>query len=153
LRPLTSSGLKHPTAYCGLRLCLSLRLLATLMRTTPCEYLIFSQKTGHKISIKPTDVDGNSQSTRVARLFIRGDLVPYAGSETCVLGDYADDFDGMRRLRSSAFLSARSPIGQHSRQHLPPATAVMAAATLCSPRRLPYRPNSDSRLGLGSSRS
>ena len=29
--------------------------VAALMQTTPCEYLIFSQKTGHKISIKPTN--------------------------------------------------------------------------------------------------
>jgi hypothetical protein len=29
--------------------------VAALMQTTPCEYLIFSQKTGHKILIKPTN--------------------------------------------------------------------------------------------------
>jgi len=29
--------------------------VAALMQTAPCEYLIFSQKTGHKISIKPTN--------------------------------------------------------------------------------------------------
>jgi hypothetical protein len=29
--------------------------VAALMQTTPCEYPIFSQKTGHKISIKPSD--------------------------------------------------------------------------------------------------
>ena len=29
--------------------------VGALMQTTPCEYLIFSQKTGHKISIKPTN--------------------------------------------------------------------------------------------------
>jgi hypothetical protein len=28
--------------------------VAELMQARPCEYLIFSQKTGHKISIKPT---------------------------------------------------------------------------------------------------
>jgi hypothetical protein len=28
--------------------------VAELMQAKPCEYLIFSQKTGHKISIKPT---------------------------------------------------------------------------------------------------
>jgi hypothetical protein len=28
--------------------------VAELMLVKPCEYLIFSQKTGHKISIKPT---------------------------------------------------------------------------------------------------
>jgi hypothetical protein len=33
--------------------------VAALMQAKPCEYLIFSQKTGHKISIKPTD--GNRQ--------------------------------------------------------------------------------------------
>ena len=33
--------------------------VAALTQATPCEYLIFSQKTGHKISIKPTD--GNRQ--------------------------------------------------------------------------------------------
>ena len=33
--------------------------VAALTRAKPCEYLIFSQKTGHKISIKPTD--GNRQ--------------------------------------------------------------------------------------------
>ena len=27
--------------------------VAALMQVKPCEYLIFSQKTGHKISIKP----------------------------------------------------------------------------------------------------
>ena len=36
--------------------------VAALMRTTPSEYLIFSQKTGHKISIKPTNGNGNSAS-------------------------------------------------------------------------------------------
>ena len=34
--------------------------VAALMQAKPCEYLIFSQKTGHKISIKPTD--GNRQT-------------------------------------------------------------------------------------------
>jgi hypothetical protein len=29
--------------------------VGALMQTTPCEYLIFSQKTGHKISIEPTN--------------------------------------------------------------------------------------------------
>jgi hypothetical protein len=29
--------------------------VAALMQANPCEYLIFSQKTGQKISIKPTD--------------------------------------------------------------------------------------------------
>lgn len=29
--------------------------VGALMQTTPCEYLIFFQETGHKISIKPTD--------------------------------------------------------------------------------------------------
>jgi len=29
--------------------------VAALMQTTPCEYLIFSQKASHKISIKPTN--------------------------------------------------------------------------------------------------
>jgi hypothetical protein len=29
--------------------------VAALMQAKPCEYLIFSQKTGQKISIKPTD--------------------------------------------------------------------------------------------------
>ena len=29
--------------------------VAALMQAKPCEYLIFSQKTGHKISIKPTN--------------------------------------------------------------------------------------------------
>ena len=33
--------------------------VAALMQAQPCEYLIFSQKTGHKISIKSTD--GNRQ--------------------------------------------------------------------------------------------
>ena len=33
--------------------------VVALMQAKPCEYLIFSQKTGHKISIKPTD--GNRQ--------------------------------------------------------------------------------------------
>jgi hypothetical protein len=33
--------------------------VAALMQAKPCEYLIFSQKTGHKVSIKPTD--GNRQ--------------------------------------------------------------------------------------------
>jgi hypothetical protein len=32
---------------------------AALMQAKPCEYLIFSQQTGHKISIKPSD--GNRQ--------------------------------------------------------------------------------------------
>ena len=36
--------------------------VAALMQTTACEYLIFSQKTGHKISIKPTNGNGNSAS-------------------------------------------------------------------------------------------
>jgi hypothetical protein len=36
--------------------------VAMLMQTTPCEYLIFSQKTGHKISIKPTDGNGHTDS-------------------------------------------------------------------------------------------
>ena len=48
--------------------------VATLMQTMPCEYLIFSQKTGRKISINPTDVYGNSQPTCVARPFIRRGL-------------------------------------------------------------------------------
>ena len=30
--------------------------VAALMQAKPGEYMIFSQKTGHKISIKPTDV-------------------------------------------------------------------------------------------------
>src|SRR5580692_5274055 len=30
--------------------------VAALMQTTPCEYLISSQKTGHKISIKPLNL-------------------------------------------------------------------------------------------------
>jgi hypothetical protein len=29
--------------------------VAELMLATPCEYVIFSQKTGHKLSIKPSD--------------------------------------------------------------------------------------------------
>jgi hypothetical protein len=29
--------------------------VAALMQAKPCEYLIFSQETGNKISIKPTD--------------------------------------------------------------------------------------------------
>jgi hypothetical protein len=29
--------------------------VTALMQANPCEYLIFSQKTGQKISIKPTD--------------------------------------------------------------------------------------------------
>jgi hypothetical protein len=29
--------------------------VTALMQAKPCEYLIFSQKTGQKISIKPTD--------------------------------------------------------------------------------------------------
>ena len=29
--------------------------VTALMQAEPCEYLIFSQKTGQKISIKPTD--------------------------------------------------------------------------------------------------
>jgi len=29
--------------------------VAAWMQTTPCEYLILSQKAGHKISIKPTN--------------------------------------------------------------------------------------------------
>ena len=33
--------------------------VAELMQAKPCEYLIFSQKTGHEISIEPTD--GNRQ--------------------------------------------------------------------------------------------
>ena len=33
--------------------------VAALMQAKPCEYLIFSQKTSHKISIKSTD--GNRQ--------------------------------------------------------------------------------------------
>jgi hypothetical protein len=36
--------------------------VAALMQSTPCEYLIFSQKTGHKISIKPTNGKGDSDS-------------------------------------------------------------------------------------------
>ena len=32
-----------------------------LMQAKPCEYLIFSQKTGHKISIKPTDTIVNRE--------------------------------------------------------------------------------------------
>jgi hypothetical protein len=36
--------------------------VAALMQTTPCEYLIFSQKTGNKISIKPTNGNGDSAS-------------------------------------------------------------------------------------------
>ena len=36
--------------------------VATLMQTTPCEYLIFCQKTGHKISIKPTNGNGHTDS-------------------------------------------------------------------------------------------
>ena len=36
--------------------------VAALMRATPCEYLIFSQQTGHKISIKPTNGNGNPAS-------------------------------------------------------------------------------------------
>lgn len=61
--------------------------VATLMQTTPCEYLIFSQKTGHKISINPTDVYGNSQSTCVARPFIRGGLCHTPVAKLCS-GDY-----------------------------------------------------------------
>ena len=29
--------------------------VAALMQAEPCEYLIFSQTTGHKITVKPTD--------------------------------------------------------------------------------------------------
>jgi hypothetical protein len=36
--------------------------VAALMQSTPCEYLIFSQKTGNKISIKPTNGNGDSAS-------------------------------------------------------------------------------------------
>ena len=36
--------------------------VAALMQTTPCEYLILSQKAGHKISIKPTNGKGDSDS-------------------------------------------------------------------------------------------
>jgi len=36
--------------------------VAALMQTTPCEYLIFSQTTGHKISFKPTNGNGDSAS-------------------------------------------------------------------------------------------
>ena len=36
--------------------------VAALMQAKPCEYLIFSQKTGHKISIKPTNGNGDSDS-------------------------------------------------------------------------------------------
>jgi hypothetical protein len=34
--------------------------VVALMQAEPCEYLIFSQKTGHKISIKPAD--GNRET-------------------------------------------------------------------------------------------
>jgi hypothetical protein len=30
--------------------------VAALMQSTPCEYVIFSQKTGRKISIKPMEI-------------------------------------------------------------------------------------------------
>jgi hypothetical protein len=36
--------------------------VAALMQANPCEYLIFSQKTGNKISIKPTIGNGDSAS-------------------------------------------------------------------------------------------
>ena len=36
--------------------------VAALMQANPCEYLIFSQKTGHKISIKPTNGNGHTDS-------------------------------------------------------------------------------------------
>ena len=36
--------------------------VAALMQAKPCEYLIFSQKTGHKISIKPTNGNGHTDS-------------------------------------------------------------------------------------------
>ena len=42
---------------CGLRLAdpeIAEARVAELMQANPCEYLIFSQKTGYKISIKPT---------------------------------------------------------------------------------------------------
>jgi hypothetical protein len=36
--------------------------VGALMQTTQCEYLIFSQKTGHKISIKATHGNGHTHS-------------------------------------------------------------------------------------------
>jgi hypothetical protein len=36
--------------------------VAALMQDKPCEYLIFSQKTGNKISIKPTTASSDSDS-------------------------------------------------------------------------------------------
>jgi hypothetical protein len=36
--------------------------VAALMQARPCEYLILSQKTGNKISIKPTNGNGDSAS-------------------------------------------------------------------------------------------
>jgi len=36
--------------------------VAALMQAKPCEYLIFCQQTGRKISIKPTNGNGNSAS-------------------------------------------------------------------------------------------
>ncbi len=36
--------------------------VAALMQVKPCEYLIFSQKTGNKISIKPTNGGSDSDS-------------------------------------------------------------------------------------------
>jgi hypothetical protein len=36
--------------------------VAALMQATPCEYLIFCQTTGHKISFKPTNGNGDSAS-------------------------------------------------------------------------------------------
>jgi hypothetical protein len=36
--------------------------VAALTQTTPCEYLIFCQKTCNKISIKPTNGNGDSDS-------------------------------------------------------------------------------------------
>jgi hypothetical protein len=41
--------------------------VTALMQTTPCEYLIFSQKTGNKISIKPTNGNDNSASAGTSK--------------------------------------------------------------------------------------
>jgi hypothetical protein len=33
--------------------------VAALMQASPCEYLVLSQATGHKLSFKPTDDNGD----------------------------------------------------------------------------------------------
>jgi hypothetical protein len=56
----------NPVACCGFEAAAELQAakarVGALMHTTPCAYLIFSQKTGHKISIKSTNGNGHTHS-------------------------------------------------------------------------------------------